>query len=491
MLNHVDEGIRDMPLAIDPAQTALNAIPETVSIEEALEHYIEHPVDWVQDIIGVLPDQWQCDVLNSLVSNKFVSVRSGHGVGKSCVDAWAVLWFLCTHPFCKVVATAPTKEQLSDILWAECYKWIRTSEKLSRLVEWQADRIVMRSHPEEWFAIARTAEVRKLGKTGLAVAESLQGRHAASIFYLIDEASGVDETIMSTIDGALTSEDSFVLMTGNPTRPSGTFYDSHHAKRTLWKTFHINSEDSPRVSRKWLAYMLEKYGSRDHPLYLIKVRGEFPPAQYNSVFDLVSIEECMKLTLPIGPYDYFELGVDVARYGGDSTAIAVKQGPVISSIDRYPQQSTMETAGRVIQYINKLRPVSVKVDVVGVGAGVVDRLHELGYKEVIAINGASAPLDEKAYFNTRAEAHWHLRTLMERRQIQLPKEDDELAAQMSSITYKVTSRGKILIESKEELRSRGVKSPDSLDAAILAAMPTAYANVARGVSFGHVAFMGR
>src|SRR5882724_3446041 len=141
------------------------------SLEDALRHYLDHPVDWVEDIIGVIPDDWQKEALNALAGQRFVSIRSGRGCGKSCLQSWSILWHLCTHPFSKVIVTAPTKEQLYDVLWAECFKWIRLSQKLQQIVEWTQEKIYVRSNPAEWFAVARTADVRKLGKTGLVAAE--------------------------------------------------------------------------------------------------------------------------------------------------------------------------------------------------------------------------------------------------------------------------------------------------------------------------------
>ena len=462
---------------------------DDTELEEALLFYLDHPVEWAEDNLNVEFDPWQVEALEALAVKRFVAVRSGHGVGKSFTVSNAILWFLTTHPFCKVVCTAPTKEQLFDILWAECAARIRESEYLRGLLDHRKDTIVVRGHEKEWFALARTAEVRKQGKTGLAVAEGLQGRHAESLLLILDEASGIDETIMNTVDGALTSEESYVLMTGNPTRSSGTFYDAFHTKRKLWHCIHVNSEQSPRVSKDWCERMEEKYGSRDHPLYLIRVRGDFPPAQHNSVFDLGKIETCMSLDIKPSPYDLIEIGLDVARYGGSKTVFAIKQGAKIIRIDAYEHGSTMETVGRTIQYINHLHPYAIKVDVVGVGGGVVDRLHELGYKEVIPINNGDAPTDTKAYINKRAEAYWHLRTLLEQSAINLPVNDD-LTAQMTAITYEVTSRGKIKIESKEDLLDRGVKSPDELDAVVLACLP-AIPMRQRGARVGVVPFMAR
>lgn len=439
--------------------------------EESILYYMDHPVEWGEDILNVKYDAWQAEVLQALSSRRFVAVRSGHGVGKSFTMANAILWFLLTHPFCKVICTAPSKEQLFDVLWAELYKLIRESRKLSKLLEWKKDRIEVRKHPQEWFAIARTAEVRKLGKNGLAVAEGLQGRHAEAILYILDEASGIDEAIMSTIDGSLTSEESYVLMAGNPTRSSGTFYDAFHTKARMWARFKVSSEDSPRAAAGFCKRMLEKYGSRDHPMYLIRVRGEFPPSQHNSVFDHDKILESMGLKFESRNWEPYEIGVDVARYGGDKTVFAFKKGPVIEKLECFEQISTMETAGRTVQFINQYHPIAVRIDTVGVGGGVYDRLKEMGYTEIVSMNGGEAPSDTKQFLNLRAEAHWNLRSLIEQKAIKLPDDPEGiLLGQMVSLTYKVNSRGKIQIESKEELRARGVESPDRLDAIILACM---------------------
>lgn len=474
-------------LNVDPAVQEL-APTNQLSLADALLYYLDHPVEWVEDIIGITLDEWQKNVLNAIAREHFVTVRSGHGVGKSCMSACAILWFLCTHPFSKVVCTAPTKEQLFDVLWAECYRWIRESKKLAQLVEWRTDKIVMRSNPEEWFAIARTAEIKKLGKTGLAVAEGLQGRHAESLLYVLDEASGIDEAIMHTIDGALTSEESFVLMIGNPTRTSGTFFDAFNKKRSMWKCFKVSCEDSPRVAKSWIARMLAKYGSRDNPLFRIKVLGEFPLAQSDAVFGLQAVEAAVANDLTPAPFERYEIGVDVARYGNNKTAFTIRQGPKVVKIETCVNKSTMETAGKTIQYIRQYNPITVKVDVCGVGGGVVDRLRELNYKQVIAVDNGSAPFDTRGYVNTRAEHYWNLRTLINTNQVNLP-DDEDLIAEMTSITYKVTSRGKILIESKEEMLARGIESPDRLDSVVLA-----FANAQRkrqAASFVNLPFMAR
>ena len=467
---------------------------EFTPLEEAVLYYLDHPVAWGEDTLKAKYWEWQVEAMNALARERFVTIRSGHNAGKTFLLSNIILWFLSTHPFSKVLCTAPTKEQLFDNLWAECAARIRESDSLSSLVEHRKDTIVVRGFEKEWFALARTAEVRKQGKSGMSMAEGLQGRHAQDgILLILDEASGIDEVIMNTVDGVLASPESYVVMTGNPTRTSGRFYDSFHSKGSFWYKIHVDCEvisklHPEQVDPNWVLRMKETYGSRDHPLYLIRVRGEFPPAQHNSVFNLDKIEIAKGLKFEESRYDPIEVGLDVARYGGGKTVFAIKRGPKIIDIQSFEQRSLMETVGRAIQIINALKPVAFKIDSVGVGAGVIDRLKELGYDEVIAVDNGATPSDSKNFLNIRAESYWNLRNLLEQQAIQIP-DNGELHDQMTSITYEVNSRGRIKIESKEDLMKRGVKSPDTLDAVVLACMS---ANLARPrAMFGVVPIMGR
>ena len=148
-------------------------------LEQAILFYADHPVEFVEDIIGATPDEEQAKILRSLAANTMTSVRSGHGVGKSTVEAWAVIWFMATRPFPKIPCTAPTQHQLFDILWAEVSKWLRHSKPLANELVWTKEKVYMRGYPEEWFAVARTA----------SKPDALQGFHAEHVLYIIDEAS--------------------------------------------------------------------------------------------------------------------------------------------------------------------------------------------------------------------------------------------------------------------------------------------------------------
>ncbi len=180
---------------------------------EAILYYANHPVEFVQDILKADPDPEQKKILRSLVTNQMTSVRSGHGIGKSAVEAWSVIWFMCTHPYPKIPCTAPTQHQLFDILWAEISKWKRNNKTLDSELIWTKEKLYMKGHAEEWFAVARTA----------STPDALQGFHAEHMLYIIDEASGVEDKIFEPVLGALSTPGAKLLMCGNPTQLSGFF----------------------------------------------------------------------------------------------------------------------------------------------------------------------------------------------------------------------------------------------------------------------------
>lgn len=165
---------------------------------DAILYYSTHPVEFVEDIIRAKPDARQKDMLQSVADNPLTSVRSGHGVGKSAVESWLIIWFLSTRPYPKIPCTAPTKHQLYDILWAEVSKWLRNNPVLENDILWTQEKVFMKGYREEWFAVARTA----------SKPDALQGFHAEHVLYIIDEASGVEDKVFEPILGALSTEGS-------------------------------------------------------------------------------------------------------------------------------------------------------------------------------------------------------------------------------------------------------------------------------------------
>ena len=217
------------------------------------------PALWAQEMLGAKPTEQQLDGGREVVRKRRVSIRSGHGTGKSAFMAWSVLWFMACHFPCKVPATAPTGHQLSDVLWAEIAKWHRMLAERAPLFaaryEWSSEAFRLKEAPNESFAVARTSRPER--------PEALQGFHSENILFLIDEASGVSDNVFEVAEGALSTEGAFVVMAANPTRQSGYFFDSHHKMRSQWAALHWDGEKSPNVSKTYVQNMEKKYG-REH-----------------------------------------------------------------------------------------------------------------------------------------------------------------------------------------------------------------------------------
>lgn len=442
--------------------------PELTPVQQAVVRWRKGgPAKFAQEALGVEPDEWQWEASRILVERRKLSVRSGHGVGKSTFMAWCILWFCVCYFPCKVPATAPTGHQLEDVLWAELAKWHRTlGEKLPALAnefDWLSGSFKMKSNPSESFAVARTSRPEK--------PEALQGFHSENILFLIDEASGVSDNVFEVAEGALSTEGAYVVMAANPTRQSGYFFDSHHKMRSDWGTLHVNGETCKRVSRTYVESMAKKYGKQSS-IYKVRVRGDFAAAS-DGVIPLELCEAAKIREVLLKKSAPIVWGVDVARFGDDSTAIAKRQGNwQLEKCREWYGKDTMQTVGLIKAEwdatTSDRRPSSINVDVIGIGAGVVDRLKELGLP-VYGVNVAeSAAVNdgETMYARLRDELWFKGRQWLAALDCKL-QDDDDLIGEMTGPKYSFLSNGDIKVESKSEMRARGVKSPNIADAWLL------------------------
>lgn len=445
-------------------------------VTDLLDLYWDDPVAFVEDMLGVEPDDWQREVMHALAHNRLVSVRSGQGVGKTALESWVIIWFLCCRPFPKVICTAPTRQQLYDVLWAEVDKWL-TSSKVSRLLEWTKTKVYMKGYSGRWFATAKTA----------TRPENMQGFHEDYMLFIADEASGIADNIMEAILGTLSGPENKLLMCGNPTRTSGVFYDSHNKDRADYSTHKVSSLNSKRTSKENIS-MLERKYKRDSDVWRVRVEGEFPKKEADT-FIALEVVELAKETIVEPSGEVLHLGVDVARFGDDETVIAPRIGNKAFPLRTYTKQDTMVTAGWVlnigktmIKDREQITKVIVKIDDDGVGGGVTDRLNEVVKAEglpfeIIPVRNGSKAVDSEHYENWGTELWATLRDRLEENfsehmqgeesKIDLP-DDEKLVSQLTTRKYKMTSRGRLALERKEDMKKRGLPSPDRADAVVLA-----------------------
>ena len=417
--------------------------------------YKDKPVEFVKEIIGADPDIDQAEILQALSDFPKIGWRSGHGVGKTTTASWAAIWFLFTRQYSKVITTASVWRQVEKMLWSEIAKWVRRCEsKLKTRVKYEILKTVIDIGPD-WFATGESSDKP----------EKMEGFHAEHILYIVDEGKAVPKTTYEAIEGALTTKEAKELVISTPGEKAGYFYEIFSKKIPGFKTFHTSGEDSPRVSKDWIEEKKLQWGENS-PIYQAKVKGDFPDISEDILIHLGLIE--IALVKEIDVLEPLELGIDVARFGSDKTVFIIRQGGRVLKIIKTVKEDTMQTVGRAAVLIREWNFDLVKVDVIGIGAGVFDKLHEDFGDIIVEVNVAAKSDDSEKFANLRAEIFWGLRQRFLDGDISLiDVNDDELIGELSNIKYKYNSRGQLLIESKEDMKKRGLPSPNCADSLAL------------------------
>ena len=429
---------------------------------EFTQRYARSPTLFVREVLGVEPLDYQAEFLEAIASGeRKISVRSGHGTGKSTAASWAMLWYFLMHYPNKVVVTAPTSSQLFDALFAEMKRWINElPDAFKEVLNVKSDRVEHTAAPSEMFISARTSRAE--------TPEALAGVHSEHVMLIVDEASGVPEQVFEAAAGSMSGHNATTIMLSNPTRSSGTFFESQNRLADSWWTRRWSCVDSPLVSDEFIEEMKLRYGE-DSNAFRIRVLGEFPQADDDTIIPFHLVETATHRDIE-GDSDLPSVwGLDVSRFGNDKTALCKRQGSVVTEIRSWSGLDLMQTVGRVVAEYEALlpskQPREILVDSIGLGSGVVDRLREIGLP-VRGINVAEAPSMGGTYLNLRSELWFKTKAWFEDRACKLPK-DDQLVAELTGIRYSFTSSGKMKAESKDEMRKRGLASPDLADALCL------------------------
>lgn len=412
------------------------------------------------------PDEWQRDVLREIGAALEVggdegaiiqqAIASGHGVGKSCLVAWLILWAISTKVDTKGVVTANTENQLKTKTWAELAKWHRQFRAkalftLTATALYSADP----SHEKTW----RVDQIPWSANS----TESFAGLHnkGRRILLLFDEGSAIPDVVWEVSEGALTDTGTEIIWAvfGNPTRNTGRFRECFGRYRHRWTTRQIDSRSVKITNKAQIEQWAQDYGD-DSDFFRVRVRGEFPRAGSTQLIsgEIVEAAVARKVTVPFGSPKL--MGVDVARFGDDSTVIARRHGRKLEELIRYRGLDTMQVAAMAAEAINKFNPDAVFVDEVGLGAGVVDRLAQLGHT-IIAVNAGKPADDDKLYYNKRAEMWRRMATWLEGADI---PDDRELIADLIGPEYGYDNKMRVQLEKKEDMKKRGLASPDAGDA---------------------------
>ena len=459
VLSPTERGGRDS----DGAREARD--PNTPDEEAIIAACISSRIYFAEVVLGVVLEDWQYDVLEALDAGETrISIRSGNGAGKTFLLAIIILHYILFRNDVKVPVTAPSSGQLQDGLIPETRKWMKELPDFLRCqISTTKDRIFRVDSPEENFVSFRTARKEN--------PEVLQGIHARFVMCVVDEASGVPDTIYEAAQGTMSTPGSIFIMISNPTRLSGYFYKSHNRGKAGWRTFHVTSFDTSRVDQAFVDQIERDYG-KNSDQYRVKVLGEFPSREENTLIGNDVVRAAFRRNIAVTEGTRRVWGLDVGR-GGDVSALVERAGPVFTMAKTKNYSDTMQTVGWVKQLYDstKLKPEAIYVDSIGIGAGVADRLRELDLPAIDVNVSETASLSGK-YVRLRDELWWNLKKLFEGMSCSVNIDEEQYVYDMienevCAPLQKFTSSGKDAVESKAEMRARGIQSPNIADAMCL------------------------
>lgn len=430
------------------------------------------PVLFVREALRVdCIEDWQCESLERLVSGDRLAIRSGHGIGKTAFMSWVIIWYLIMHNDVKIPCTANTAKQLNMVLWLELRKWIkRLPLELRDVIQWRSETITVDG--VENIAVAITSRKEN--------SESFAGFHATNILFIFDEASGVEEIIFEVAFGALSTDGAKMLLCGNPTKRTGFFAKLFRERSKRWWLRTISCYESGRVSSDWIEEMKDQYGEGSDE-FRVRVLG-LPPRSDQEALIAGELVDAARRCNEVGNQEHMPIiiGVDPS-YGGDRTTLVLRQGRVVRKLEEFKPSNRelhlMELVSSIVRWIRKLRPIMVNIDIGGVGAGVGDRLYELGYGNIVnKINFGHSAINKERYRNKRAEMWGELSEWLGDKPCQLP-DCDEIENDLVNVQAGFNDKLQLVLESKSAMKTRGVPSPDWGDAiALTFALPVRLTN---------------
>ena len=445
------------------------------------------------------PDKWQSALLEGL-GDKLAAgemttqhaVASGHGAGKSSIVSWLILWAMLTAPNTRGVITANTDGQLRTKTWAELAKWHRLLKpELRAMLTYTATALYVPGENEKSWRI----DAVPWSKSNPAAFAGLHNK-GNRILLIFDEASEIDNIIWEVAEGAMTDSDTEImwLVFGNPTRNSGRFRECFGRFRHRWTSSQIDSRTARMTNKTQIDQWIADYGE-DSDFVRVRVKGQFPRAGSMQLISSDTIAAAVAAQPHTMACDPVIIGVDVARFGDDQSVICVRRGrDAREHWESHREVDTMTLAGRVATLIEKYSPDAVFVDETGVGGGVVDRLRQLGH-DVVGVNFGGKAITEingERCANKRAEIWCKMADWLKTGGA-IP-DDLDLISDLTGVEYGYNASNEILLEKKDDMKKRGLASPDKADAlAVSFALPvlTRTHSVAQGRNSGYKSSMNQ
>ena len=465
---------------------------------ESTRRSILDPVLFARRFLGVQLWERQVEILESIRNNRKTAVKACHGVGKTFVLAVAALWWLARYRDGIVITTSSTFRQVKSQIWSEIHRALAGA----KVPYPEPNKTELTLRGDDNFALGLSTNQ----------AENFQGFHGKHVLLIADEAPGIKPEIWDAMAGVAAGGDVRIVMAGNPTTPSGPFYDAFHTQRSLWNCISIDAFDSPNLKGITLEQLLqmdpreggpldanrlphlatkrwvyEQYFSwwredeRSSPSWVSRVRGQFPDQAENALLKLIWLERARKRplseSLKTSTHRRLVAGVDVGGGQAETVVYVCECEPTHSGVIKMGAWRGEDTRGQVVNFLNQFRGrlSIVRVDAIGIGHNFGLHLRDQGFP--VALTNVSLPCESppgsrendpsQRFVNQKARYYQVLADALERDQID-GLTDEETIGQLAGIIYEFDSQGRIKIESKEKARARGVRSPDRAEALMLA-----------------------
>jgi phage terminase large subunit len=441
--------------------------------EDAYQKWAADSALFALECYGFEVDEWQRGVCADYdLRERRISIVSGHGVGKTTLLAILIVHHILFRYPQKTVCTAPTSGQLFGALAMEVKAWIgRLPPAWADLLDVQAEKISLKSAPNDSVIEFRTSRAE--------TPEALAGVHSTFTLLVGDEGSGIPEKVYEAGSGSMSGHNAMTILAGNPVRSSGLFFDTHNKVGVMenWCRHQVSCVGNPRVSADFVTDMAARYGSESNA-FRVRVLGLFPKLDDDKIIGRALAEAALDRDVAATAHVPI-WGVDVARFGSDKSALAKRRGNcLMESVRAWAGYDTMQTVGLIKsewdQTPPSLRPSDINIDGIGIGAGVADRLRELGLP-ARSINVSEVASMEAQYRNLRTELWYKGEAWFQTRLVTLHGKDKNgevwkdqaLVDELTDVKYEFLPNGKRAAESKDKLKKRGVASPNKADAFLL------------------------
>jgi len=439
-------------------QRQVPPVEEGGEIAPIVQWWRRNPVLFIKEILGINLWSKQAEIAEAVRDNPRVSVRSASAVGKTTVAACIALWFLCAFRPSTVLTTGKSFRQIKEQLWRE----IRAKHSQARIPIGGDVTQTSLTLADDWFAFGFSTDEP----------DRITGFHNKHVLVIVDEASGIPDEVYGAIENPLAAGFTRLLLLGNPTQSVGKFRDSFASH--LYKSFHISAFDTPSftgegdypflISKDYVEQRKAEWGE-DSPLYEVYIKGNFPSGETDRLIPFGLAELAINRTIQPDKDDVIAIGVDTARFGDDENALYVRQGGKVIDSHFWKKADSEASIGHIAHEIKKYNPSIINIDE-GYNPGIIDGLKALKYK-VNGISFQGKAKNAKLFANIRAEMYWGLADRFKVGDIQIPN-DKILLKQITDIKKKPLNRyDQIIIESKDEMKQRGLKSPERADALAL------------------------